>query len=170
MLRPGGGAAGAMSDAVNYLIEATKKLSAASGNLLEATKKNIRHGGTLGMTGKLFEETDVLANIAKGETVLTPGQLQNLVKGTLQLPVASDMLKSDASRSAGTADDVNKIMDTLTSSLLGLTTQISTGNQITDAKLSELVNTMRDKTIMEDMKTIAEETAENTRRMANALT
>ena len=169
VLRPGGGVAGAMSDAVNYLIEATKKLSAASGNLLEATKKNIRHSGTLGMTGSLFEKEDVFAKIAKGETVLTPGQLQNLVKGTLQLPVASEMLKTDATRSAGTTDDVNKIMDTLTSSLSGLTTQIATGNQITDSKLSELVNTMRDKTIMEDMKAIAEETAENTRRMVNAL-
>ena len=168
VLRPGGGAAGAMSDAVNYLIEATKKLSTASGNLLEATRK-LRHSGTLGVTGSLFEPQDAFVKIAKGETVLTPGQLENLVKGTLQLPIASDMLKPDSSRSAGNTDDVNKILDTLTSSLSGLSTQISTGNQINDSKLSELVNTMRDKSIMEDMKTIAEETAENTRRMANAL-
>ena len=168
ILRPGGGAAGAMSDAVNYLIEATKKLTTASGNLLEATRK-LRHSGTLGMTGSLFEPQDAFVKIAKGETVLTPGQLENLVKGTLQLPIASDMLKPDSSRSAGNTDDVNKIIDTLTSSLSGLTTQISTSNQINDSKLSELVNTMRDKSIMEDMKTIAEETAENTRRMANAL-
>jgi hypothetical protein len=123
------------------------------------------------MTGKLFEEKDVLARIAKGETVLTPGQLENLIKGTLQLPVASEMLKQDTpgQNQNKNTDDVNKIIDTLASSLSGLTTQIATGNQMTDSKLSELVNTMRDKTILEDMLRLSEQTADNTKTMANAL-
>jgi hypothetical protein len=174
VLGPGGKAAEALSGAVNYLIEATKKLSTASGNLLQFTQRlpgvtGTRDSGTLGMTGSLFEKEDALVKIAKGETVLTPGQLENLVKGTFQLPNASEMLQSNTAESNKTTDDINKIIETLTSSLSGLTTQVSTGNQLTDSKLSELVTTMRDKTILEDMKRIAEETAENTRRMANEL-
>ena len=40
-----------------------------------------RHTGTLGMTGKLFEEKDFFGTVAKGESVFTPQQLENLVRG-----------------------------------------------------------------------------------------
>jgi len=44
-------------------------------------KEPSRDTGTLGMTGRLFEANDFYGKIAKGETVLTPGQLENLVSG-----------------------------------------------------------------------------------------
>lgn len=54
-----------------------------------------RDTGTLGMTGKLFEVNDFYGKIAKGETVLTQGQLENLVSGvsgaTIGSPAASPM-------------------------------------------------------------------------------
>jgi len=40
-----------------------------------------RDVGTLGMTGQLFEKQDFFGKVAKGETVMTPEQLTNLVKG-----------------------------------------------------------------------------------------
>lgn len=50
-----------------------------------------RDTGTLGMTGQLFEPKDFIGKVQKGETVLTPQQLENLVKGIgestgIQLP------------------------------------------------------------------------------------
>jgi hypothetical protein len=44
-------------------------------------KEPSRDTGTLGMTGRLFEANDFYGKVAKGETVLTPKQLENLVSG-----------------------------------------------------------------------------------------
>lgn len=46
-----------------------------------ATPGQTRDTGTLGMTGQLFEPKDFIGKVQKGETVLTPQQLENLVKG-----------------------------------------------------------------------------------------
>jgi hypothetical protein len=40
-----------------------------------------RDTGTLGMTGGLFEPKDFIGKVQKGETVFTPQQLENLVRG-----------------------------------------------------------------------------------------
>ena len=40
-----------------------------------------RDTGTLGMTGQLFEPKDFVGKVQKGETVLTPQQFENLVRG-----------------------------------------------------------------------------------------
>lgn len=45
------------------------------------TPGQTRDTGTLGMTGQLFEPKDFIGKVQKGETVLTPQQLENLVKG-----------------------------------------------------------------------------------------
>jgi hypothetical protein len=47
-----------------------------------ASQPKIRDSGTLGMTGNVFEQEDFYGKVAKGETVMTPGQLENLIKGT----------------------------------------------------------------------------------------
>ena len=47
-------------------------------------KMGIRDSGTLGMTGSLFEKEDFYGKVARGETVLTPAQLENLVMGVSQ--------------------------------------------------------------------------------------
>lgn len=59
-------------------------------DMLPATTPT-RDTGTLGMTGQLFEPKDFMGKVQKGETVLTPQQLENLVKGVsestgIQLP------------------------------------------------------------------------------------
>ena len=62
-----------------------------------------RDTGTLGMTGKLFEPQDFFGKVQKGETVLTPEQLQNLVRGTMA--TASE-------KSAGSPDKLRSMMET----------------------------------------------------------
>ena len=48
-----------------------------------------RDTGTLGMTGQLFETQDFYGKVARGETVLTPKQLENLVSGVSQHSIGS---------------------------------------------------------------------------------
>lgn len=50
---------------------------------------NSRDTGTLGMTGHLFETQDFYGKVARGETVLTPNQLENLVSGVTQHSIGS---------------------------------------------------------------------------------
>jgi len=80
-------------EAVDYLIEATKKLSSASGNLLRATERLPgRAGGTPG-TGKLIEDFGSgQLLIAHGrEGMFTEDQLLNLVKGVNSSGIVSGM-------------------------------------------------------------------------------
>jgi hypothetical protein len=67
-------------------------------------KEPSRDTGTLGMTGRLFEANDFYGKIAKGETVLTPGQLENLVSGV-----------SGATMGSAVAAPANSMQDGLTS-------------------------------------------------------
>lgn len=50
-------------------------------DILPTAPTQTRDTGTLGMTGQLFEPKDFMGKVQKGETVLTPQQLENLVKG-----------------------------------------------------------------------------------------
>lgn len=66
--------------------EISKRMSGAGGAGNTTPRKTIaptptRDTGTLGMTGNLFEAQDFYGKVAKGETVFTPDQLTNLVKG-----------------------------------------------------------------------------------------
>lgn len=93
VLGPGGRVAEAISGAVDYLIEATKKLSSASGNLLRATERLPgRAGGTPG-TGKLIEDFgsgQLLIGHGR-EGMFTEDQLLNLVKGVNSSGIVSGM-------------------------------------------------------------------------------
>jgi hypothetical protein len=81
--------------------------SVVEGNYMKV--KNIlgigdtRDTGTLGMTGKLFEPQDFFGKVQKGETVLTPEQLQNLVRGTMA--TASEKM-------SGSPDKLRSMMET----------------------------------------------------------
>lgn len=57
-------------------------------------KQITRDFGTLGMTGDLFEKSNFMGKIQKGESVMTADQIQNLVKGAQsQVPQMPDMSK-----------------------------------------------------------------------------
>jgi hypothetical protein len=64
--------------------------------------------GTMGMTGRLFEPEDFIGKVQKGETVLTPEQFGNLVKGAKSggLEDAMNSLKSavPSDKETGKAD------------------------------------------------------------------
>jgi hypothetical protein len=81
-------AAGKMAGTYTSTAEMQKKLAGAGGGenqaprvKLDKPKGENRDLGTLGMTGSLFETKDFFGKVQKGETVLTPDQLTNLVKG-----------------------------------------------------------------------------------------
>ena len=167
-LGAGGRVSEAISGAVNYLLDATKQLSTASGNLSSVT----------GKLDKIFPKAKggvvsdpALAAIAeKGPEAVVPLPDGKTIPVSLQLPNASRMLETVAAgQSQKSTDEINKILDLLNTSLTGLTNQVTASNQTTDSKLSELINTMRDKSILEDMKRLAEQTADNTRIMAREL-
>ncbi len=58
-------------------------------NVAKYNEINSRDAGTLGKTGQPFEPADIVAKIHKGEMVLTPEQIKNLVTGTKSEGVAS---------------------------------------------------------------------------------
>ena len=88
----------------------------------------------------------------------------------MKIPDPKTMLDGSAIKSsAASSDDMNKILDTVASSMTGITSQLTAQSQKTDSKFDEMLQALRDKTIFEDMIRYAEETAENTRRMANEL-
>lgn len=162
-----------VSEAItDFMTEAAKKLVSASQNLSTVTEKLAKilpkaKGGIV--SARPEGQLALLAEAGLSEAVV-PLPDGKSIPVSLNLTNVADMLKkSDTPSPSTNTDDLNKIIDTLTSSLTGLSTQISTGNQNTDAKLSELVNTMRDKTILEDMLRYTEQTADNTKTMANAL-
>jgi hypothetical protein len=67
--------------------------------------------GTLGMTGMVFEQEDFYGKVAKGETVMTPGQIENLIKGASSGAISGTMFSvMDQQRKAS---DLSRNMDSL---------------------------------------------------------
>jgi hypothetical protein len=101
---------------------------------------------------------------------MTPNQFTDLVKNA-QTGVLKDLASTTSTDSAASATSAEsaKMSETVTSTLSTLATQITNSNQAQIGKLDELISTMRDKTIWEDMLRATEDTAENTRKMTNAL-
>lgn len=91
-------AIGKMAGTYRSPVDINKEISNAGvGGVTRKKDSEIRDTGTLGMTGNLFETKDFYGKVAKGETVLTPDQLTNLVKGsqTSAIPTLfSDMQKN----------------------------------------------------------------------------
>ena len=120
--------------------EADKRLKAAGAKVIEtvapgATPKvakereaagqgptrDKREHGTLGEIGQVSEPKDVVAKLHKGETVVTPDQLKNLLSGSASNAI-SDVMKSAAVKQPASGGlDVSKI----TSGLKEITTTIS---------------------------------------------
>jgi hypothetical protein len=104
------------------------------------------------------------------EAVMTPKQVQELLQNA-QAGVMKGLASTTSTDSAiaATSAESAKMSETVTSTLSTLATQITNSNQMQIGKLDELISTMRDKTIWEDMLRATEDTAENTRKMTNAL-
>ena len=113
VLGSGGKVAEAISGAVDYLISATKKLSSASGNLLDFTKTLpgvSRDLGTVGMTGKLWETPGLkLVGGDVKETILTDSQLMNLIKGVSSSSAVSGMQSMSEKNNANFAAMIENI-------------------------------------------------------------
>jgi hypothetical protein len=128
--------------------------------------------GTLGVHGQYFHDFGLrtLAELHGPQAVMTPNQFTDLVKNA-QTGVLKDLASTTSTDSAASATSAEsaKMSETVTSTLSTLATQITNSNQAQIGKLDELISTMRDKTIWEDMLRATEDTAENTRKMTNAL-
>ena len=82
--------------------------------------KNTRAHGTLGETGQVTEPKDIISKLHKGETVVTPEQLKNLLLGSASNAI-SEVMKSATNMPKEGGIDVGKI----TSGLKEITTTIS---------------------------------------------
>ena len=82
--------------------------------------KNTRAHGTLGETGQVTEPKDIISKLHKGETVVTPEQLKNLLSGSASNAI-SEVMKSATNMPKEGGIDVGKI----TSGLKEITTTIS---------------------------------------------
>ena len=80
-----------------------------------------RAHGTLGEIGQVSEPKDVVAKLHKGETVVTPEQLKNLLSGSASNAISDVMKSATTNQPASKGLDVSKI----TSGLKEITTTIS---------------------------------------------
>lgn len=96
--------------------ESARRMEAAG----EGPKAKREHG-TLGEIGQVSEPKDVVAKLHKGETVVTPDQLKNLLSGSASNAI-SDVMKSATNKQPASGGlDVSKI----TGGLKEITTTIS---------------------------------------------
>jgi len=87
----------------------------------EGPTRDKREHGTLGEIGQVSEPKDVVAKLHKGETVVTPDQLKNLLSGSASNAI-SDVMKSATNKQPASGGlDVSKI----TGGLKEITTTIS---------------------------------------------
>jgi hypothetical protein len=80
-----------------------------------------REHGTLGEIGQVSEPKDIVAKLHKGETVVTPEQLKNLLSGSASNAINDVMKSATTKQPASGGLDVSKI----TSGLKEITTTIS---------------------------------------------
>jgi hypothetical protein len=175
-VQPAGKIAEVGAKAGEILLGAVGKLSGAVNNL-DAIITHLRtrlkfNKGTLGVGGEYFRDfgAGTLVELHGMEAVMTPKQVQELLQNA-QAGVMKGLASTTSTDSAiaATSAESAKMSETVTSTLSTLATQITNSNQAQISKLDELISTMRDKTIWEDMLRATEDTAENTRKMTNAL-
>ena len=110
---------------------------------------NKRHTGTLGMTGKLFEEKDFFGQVAKGETVLTPQQLENLVRGVQDsskptIPAEFTSLLQGIQVELSKPASENTNIDLFSNMFRDIQTTISSVNAPSKNPVSDIVSIMSD--------------------------
>ena len=101
---------------------------------VEVTNFPTRHEGTLGKTGQMFEPTDFFGIMKKGETMLTPEQLTNLVKGAKGSGLGESMaaLQQSMKQSTTGADkapsiDINSLSSQFNKTISSTKTSVSSG-------------------------------------------
>ena len=100
--------------------ESAARMKAAGPGPTRDTRDQREHG-TLGEIGQVTEPKDVVAKLHKGETVVTPEQLKNLLSGSASNAISDVMKSATTKQPASSGLDVSKI----TSGLKEITTTIS---------------------------------------------
>lgn len=162
-MQPGTVVADTINKGVDYLLEATKKLSSAAGNLLTATK-NLpgRNKGTPGATGKLFEdfgkEQLLIGHGRQG--MYTEEQLMNLINGVSMTSSQDAVAKS--------ADNLASGLEKLTVPVLPPPTEITVapsmqannldvGNQVKESFAQSMASFQQQKLQADTAKPVTDE-------------
>jgi hypothetical protein len=72
-------------DLNNFKIGTTQDTEDAEAGKAAATEAPKRHSGTIGMTGNWFEPKNATVELQKGETVATPGQIQQIIDASMKI-------------------------------------------------------------------------------------
>lgn len=167
---PGGKLNEATSKVTSALLTGVEKLQEAASNLATFTEKilKIKIPGFAKGGMAAGPASGYLVELHGNEAVFPEKVLESLSQ--LQIPDPKQLFEKNAGTGNTTAtEDMGKVLDAVTTSMSGITAQLNAQSQKTDNKFDEMLQAMRDKTVFEDMIRYAEETAENTRRMANEL-
>ena len=100
---------------------AKERQAAGEGPTMQNRKGDKREHGTLGEIGQVTEPKDIVAKLHKGETVVTPEQLKNLLSGSASNAISDVMKSATTNQPSSGGLDVSKI----TSGLKEITTTIS---------------------------------------------
>jgi hypothetical protein len=151
---------------VSKLSDVVDKMDTVATRIL----KNLpgRATGSLGATGSIFEDFGPegrLVRLHGVESVMTPKNVEDLLENA-QAGVMKGLASTTSTDSATSAESA-KMSETVTSTLSTLATQITNSNQMQIGKLEELISTMRDKTIWEDMLRAMEDNADYSKRIAD---
>ena len=112
-----------------------------NGNIKPKPVTETRGTGTLGETGSPTEMKDVIAKLHKGETVLTPDQMKNLISGASMMSASEivSSLLSGMSGNKGTGGiDMNKSLGSVTTNVSAASTPQLTSETIYTGTLKAL--------------------------------
>ena len=164
----------AMVGSVNLLVSGLTRLGPAIDTVADKFEKlggvfaripgfSSRDLGTLGMTGSLFEKEDFFGKVAAGETVLTPMQLENLVKG-----VGISSAQDTAGKSAeGITASLEKLAKSVTPTQINVAPVPQTDNlqnintQVKDSFAQSMAAFQQQKLQTETARPVVDETESN---------
>jgi hypothetical protein len=165
--QPGGKVAESFNKVGDVLLGTVKSLSGVVDKMGTIADRIIsklpgRATGSLGTTGKLFEDfgEGTLVKLHGVESVMTPKNVKDLLENAQAGVMKGIQTETTAVESAAESSQ-------LTSTLSTLANQITNSNQMQISKLDELISTMRDKTIWEDMLRTLEDNTDYTKRIAD---
>jgi hypothetical protein len=166
---PGGKINEATSKVTNVLLSTVEKLQQAASNLATFTKDILKIKIPGAAKGGAFSgpTSGYLVELHGNEAVFPEKVLESLSQ--LQIPDPKQLFEKAASAgNAGAApDEMKTVLDVVKTSMEGITNQLNAQNQKTDGKFDEMLQTMRDRTILEDLLSAMQTSEDYLKRIAD---
>jgi len=172
IMTPGSKVAEGFNKVGDLLLTAVSKLSGVVkdfSGVVESLRPKLKFNkGTLGVEGNYFKDfgAGTLVELHGMEAVMTPAQVQELLQNA-QAGAMKGLQSVQPAQTDTESATANQVSETVTASLTALTTQLTNTSQMQIGKLDELISTMRDKTIWEDMLRAMEDNADYSKRIAD---